>query len=177
MIQNIDKIKKPVIYGVLPVLLCLLTNFTALAGGGDDLLQDEVQGTNIRWEVKDEVIIVTYDLLEATDIKYRVNLIMKREGEEAFAAVPLTMEGDVGEGFFAGRNREIRWYYRRDYPSGFQGAGYYFELRVEKIGEDNSTLYYLLGAGAIAGGVLAFIIGRSQEEPPQVGLPGPPLRP
>ena len=176
MISTFDKLKKPVIFGLLPVLLCLLTNSTAFAGEGD-AVQDEIQGTNIRWEVKDEVIIITYDLLEAQDIKYRVNLIMKREGEEAFAAVPLTMEGDLGEGFFAGRNREIRWYYRRDYPSGFQGAGYYFELRVEKIGEDNSTLYYLLGAGAIAGGVLAFIIGRSQEEPPQVGLPGPPVRP
>jgi len=176
MMSKFDKIKKPVIFGILPLLLCLSTNFTAVAGG-DDIIPQEVLGTNIRWEVKDEVIIITYDLLEATDIKYRVNVIMKREGEEAFAAVPLTVEGDVGEGFFAGRNREIRWYFRRDYPSGFQGAGYYFELRVEKIGEDNSTLYYLLGAGAIAGGVLAFIIGRSQEEPPQVGLPGPPLRP
>jgi len=176
MINAFDRLKKPLILGLLPLLFCLLANVTALAGGGDPL-QDEVQGTNIRWEVKDEVIIINYDLLEPTDIKYRVNLIMKREGEEAFTAIPLTMEGDVGEGFLAGRNREIRWYYRRDYPSGFQGAGYYFELRVEKIGEDNSTLYYLLGAGAIAGGVLAFIIGRSQETPPQVGLPGPPLRP
>jgi hypothetical protein len=162
MITTFDKLKKPVIFGILPILLCLLTNVSAVAGSVDTI-QDEVQGTNIRWEVKDEVIIITYDLLEANDIKYRVNVIMKREGEEAFAAVPLTMEGDVGEGFFAGRNREIRWYYRRDYPSGFQGAGYYFELRVEKIGEDNSTLYYLLGAGAIAGGVLAFAARRSRR--------------
>jgi len=176
MISAFDRLKKPLILGLLPLLFCLLANVTALADGGDPV-QDEVQGTNIRWEVKDEVIIINYDLLEPTDIKYRVNVIMKREGEEAFTAIPLTMEGDVGEGFLAGRNKEIRWYYRRDYPSGFQGAGYYFELRVEKIGEDNSTLYYLLGAGAIAGGVLAFIIGRSQETPPQVGLPGPPLRP
>jgi hypothetical protein len=102
---------------------------------------------------------------------------MKREGDETFAATPLTVEGDVGDGFFAGKNREIRWYYRRDYPSGFQGSGYYFEFRIEKIGEDNTLLYYDLGAAAIAGGVIAFIVGGSQEEPPVVGIPAPPPRP
>ncbi len=176
MIRFFDKLKKPVIFGILPILFCLVTDIRVIAGEQppDD---EEVQGTNIRWMVKDDVIIINYDLLESVDIKYRVDVIMKREGDEAFAAIPLTVEGDIGEGFFAGKNREIRWYYRRDYPSGFQGAGYFFEFRVEKIGEDNTVLYYALGAAAIAGGVLAFIIGRSQEEPPIVGIPGPPVRP
>ncbi|HLF14034.1 MAG TPA: hypothetical protein VI932_04020 [Bacteroidota bacterium] len=176
MIALFDKLRKPVIYGLLPVLICLVTDSRAIAGGlpPDD---EEVQGTNIRWTVKDDVIIINYDLLESVDIKYRVDVIMKREGDEAFAAIPLTVEGDIGEGFYAGKNREIRWYYRRDYPSGFQGAGYFFEFRVEKIGEDNTVLYYALGAAAIAGGVLAFIVGRSQEEPAVVGIPGPPVRP
>lgn len=175
MLNIFMKIRKPVIFGMLPLFLFLMTDLPALAG--NEPMAQDVQGTNIRWVVKDEVIIINYDLLEAADIKYRVNVIMKREGDDEFAAVPLTVEGDVGDGFFAGKNREIRWYYRRDYPSGFQGAGYYFEFRVEKIGEDNSMLYYALGAAAIAGGVIAFIVGRSQEEPPVVGIPGPPARP
>ncbi len=171
-----EKIRKPVIFGILPFLLCLAVDARAVAGVYP-AADEEVQGTNIRWTVKDDVIIINYDLLESVDIKYRVDVLMKREGDEAFAAIPLTVEGDIGEGFFAGKNREIRWYYRRDYPSGFQGAGYFFEFRIEKIGEDNTLLYYTLGAAAIAGGVIAFIVGGSQDEPPVVGIPPPPARP
>jgi hypothetical protein len=174
MIASFDKLRKPVIFGILPFLLCLVIDIPAVAGEPPD---EEVQGTNIRWTVSDDVIIINYDLLESVDIRYRVDVLMKREGDEAFAAVPLTVEGDIGEGFFAGKNREIRWYYRRDYPSGFQGAGYFFEFRIEKVGEDNTVLYYALGAAAIAGGVIAFIVGRSQEDPPVVGIPDPPARP
>lgn len=171
-----EKLRKPVVFGLLPVLLLLAVRAPALAGDGPRA-DEEVQGTNIRWVVRDDVIVINYDLLESVDIKYRVDVIMKREGDEAFAATPLTVEGDIGEGFYAGKNREIRWYYRRDYPSGFQGAGYYFEFRIEKIGEDNTLLYYALGAAAIAGGVIAFIVGGSQEEPAVVGIPDPPPRP
>ncbi len=176
MIRLFEKLRKPVIFGILPLFLCLAIHPRAVAGDQppDD---EEVQGTNIRWTVRDDVIIINYDLLESMDTKYRVDVIMKREGDEAFAAIPLTVEGDIGEGFFAGKNREIRWYYRRDYPSGFQGAGYFFEFRIEKTGEDNTMLYYALGAAAIAGGILAFIVGGSQEDPPVVGIPEPPPRP
>ena len=176
MIRLFEKLRKPVIFGILPFFLFLAIRPCAVAG---DLPPDdeEVQGTNIRWTVRDDVIIINYDLLESVDAKYRVDVIMKREGDEAFAAIPLTVEGDIGEGFFAGKNREIRWYYRRDYPSGFQGAGYFFEFRIEKTGEDNTVLYYALGAAAIAGGVIAFIVGGSQEDPPVVGIPEPPPRP
>jgi len=176
MIAFFDSLRKPVVYGLLPILLCLLVKAPAVAGDRPSA-DEEVQGTNIRWVVRDDVIVINYDLLESVDIKYRVDVIMKREGDEAFAATPLTVEGDMGEGFFAGKNREIRWYYRRDYPSGFQGAGYYFEFRIEKIGEDNTLLYYALGAAAIAGGIIAFIVGGSQDEPAVVGIPAPPARP
>ena len=176
MIALFERLRKPVICGLLPVLVCLLFRAPAVAGDRP-VADDEVKGTNIRWTVKDDVIVINYDLLESVDIKYRVDLVMKREGDEAFAAIPLTVEGDIGEGFFAGKNREVRWYYRRDYPQGFQGAGYYFEFRIEKIGEDNTLLYYALGAAAIAGGVIAFIVGGSQETPPTVGIPDPPARP
>ena len=175
MIRTFHALRKPVIFGILPILFCLMTDIRAIAGQQSP--DEEVQGTNIRWVVKDDVIVINYDLLESVDIKYRVDVIMKREGDEAFTAIPLTVEGDIGEGFFTGKNREIRWYYRRDYPSGFQGAGYFFEFRVEKIGQDNTVLYYALGAAAIAGGVIAFIVGGSQETPPVVGIPTPPPRP
>lgn len=175
MMKTFEKLRRPVAALLLPLFLLLIAPPPASAG--DPPPDEEVQGTNVRWVVRDDVIIINYDLLESTDIKYRVDVIMKREGDEAFAAIPLTVEGDIGEGFFAGKNREIRWYFRRDYPSGFQGAGYYFEFRIEKVGEDNTMLYYALGAAAIAGGVIAFIVGRSQETPPVVGIPGPPARP
>ena len=175
MLNIFMKIRKPVISGMLPLFLCLMTDVKVLAG--NEPADQDVQGTNIRWVVKDEVIIINYDLLEPSENRYRVNLVMRREGDDEFTALPQTVEGDIGEGFFAGQNREIRWYFRRDYPDGFQGAGYYFEFRIEIVGQDNTILYYALGAAAIAGGIIAFVVGRSQDEPPEVGLPVPPVRP
>lgn len=169
------KFRKPVIFGLLPLFLCLTLNMGSLAGNKPT--DQDAQSTNVRWVVKDEVIIITYDLLEPSENRYSVNVVMRREGDAEFAAVPQTVEGDIGEGFFAGQNREIRWYFRRDYPDGFQGAGYYFEFRIEIVGQDNTILYYALGAAAIAGGIIAFVVGKSQDEPPEPGLPAPPARP
>jgi hypothetical protein len=102
---------------------------------------------------------------------------MKRDNDPSFEAEPITVEGDIGEGYFSGTNREIRWYYRRDYPAGFEGEGYYFEIHVKQLGKQSKWLYYTVGAAAVVGGVVAFLVSKNQDELPPGGIPLPPGRP
>jgi hypothetical protein len=175
-ITQFSKYNRIIVSGLLPLLTLLLIIDPAMAG--QEPAQDEgVQPTNVKWSVKDDIIIINYDLSSNPDSKYRVDVTMKRESDPEFTAVPLTIEGDVGEGYFAGKNREIRWYYRRDYPQGFQGEGYYFEIRIVETGKESVWLYYAIGAAAVTGGVLAFLISKNQGDIPVGTIPGPPGRP
>jgi hypothetical protein len=90
--------------------------------------------------------------------------------------VPQNVEGDVGVGFFAGPGRQIIWSYKKDYPAGFQGEGYFFEVRVKSASGDNSWLYYTIGATAVVGGVIAILLA-TKEAASVKELPFPPGRP
>lgn len=174
IMKHLLRFQRQIICAILPLLTVMLLKTPAEAA-----LQDEgqPQGTNVKWAVKDDIIVINYDLKTELDLKFKVDIVMKREGEASFEALPLTVEGDIGEGYFAGSNREIRWYYRRDYPQGFEGEGYYFEIKVVEIGKESQWLYYALGAAAVAGGIVAFLVSKNQEELPAGGIPLPPGRP
>ena len=167
-----------ILLGLLPQLLFLLVYTPGYSQEKQENVTDANRVTNVKWTTKDEVIIINYDLKGAPDGKYEVKVVMKREGDNSFVAIPRTAEGDIGEGFFAGVGREIQWFYRRDYPQGLQGAGYYFEFQVKTVNQQSKWLYYVAGAAALTGGVLAFIVTRGQDHtPPVLELPTPPARP
>ena len=172
IMKRILRYQRLIILGMLPLLSVMLLHTPALAQE-----DEKPQGTNVKWTLKDDVIVINYDLKTDPDLKFKVDIIMKRETDPAFSAVPITVEGDVGEGYFAGTNREIRWYYRRDFPQGFEGEGYYFEIHVQQMGKESKWLYYALGAAAVAGGVVAFLVSKNQDELPPGGIPLPPGRP
>lgn len=175
IIQKFSKITKPLIIGLAPLLLILLIRVEAFA---QTQSSEEPQGTNVQWSIKNDAIIITYDLIGDPDAKYDVRIIMKRENDPSFNATPVTAEGEMGEGYFAGTNKTIRWYFRRDYPQGFQGEGYYFEVRVRNISPKSNWLYYAIGGVAVAAGVIALIVSNSQSEKNgAVELPLPPTRP
>jgi hypothetical protein len=165
--------RRLILGGLLPFLAAMLLHVPARA----DVQDTQPQGTNVKWSVKDDVIVINYDLKTDPDLKFRVDIVMKRETDAEFAAEPVTVEGDIGDGYFAGTNREIRWYYRRDYPQGFEGEGYYFEIQVRPIGKESKWMYYTVGAAAILGGVVAFLVSKNQDELPPGGIPLPPGRP
>ena len=173
IMKHILRYQRPIVLAMLP-LLTLMLLWTPAKASQDD---DKPHGTNVKWTVKDEIIVVNYDLKTDPDLKFKVDIVMKRESDPSFSAMPLTVEGDMGEGYFSGTNREIRWYYRRDYPQGFEGEGYYFEIHVQEIGKENNWLYYALGAAAVAGGVVAILVSKNQNEPPAPVIPLPPGRP
>jgi hypothetical protein len=173
IINRLFNIRRIIIFGLLPLITILSVNFQSYAKSASD----EIQATNVKWTVKNEVIVVNYDLLGSADIKYGINVIMKRESDSAFSAVPVTVEGDIAEGYFAGTNKEIRWYYRRDFPQGLQGEDYYFEIHVKPVAKDNSLLYYIAGGVAVTAGIVALLVHKNPGTPPPTELPFPPVRP
>lgn len=175
MICTISKYRRVIILMMLPFLLTLLLDSGVAAQQKSD---QEGKTSNVQWAMKDEVIIINYDLNGSPGAKYQVGVVMRKEGDSTFSVVPKTLEGDVGIGLFAGTSREIRWYYRRDFPDGFPGGGYYIEIEVTPVSSSNPWLYYGLGAAAVAGGLVVYLLTRSQSStPPVVELPGPPGRP
>jgi hypothetical protein len=173
--QRLNILIRPVIIGLLPMLMVLLFKIDSF---GQDQSADEPRGTNVRWSIKNEAIIINYDLIGNPESKYDVKIIMKRENDPSFTATPVTTEGDIGEGFFGGVNRAIRWYFRRDYPQGFQGEGYYFEVRVTNITPKSTWLYYAIGGAAVVAGVVALIVSKNQSKNTSTSeLPLPPDRP
>lgn len=175
IINKLFYYRRTIIIGIMPFLICLLIDIPCLA---QEKSPDEPRSANMRWTIKDEVIIINYDLVGALDTKYNVQVEMKRKNNPSFAAIPVTVEGDVGEGYFAGTNREIQWYYRKDFPEGFKGEGYYFEIQVKPIGHQNMTLYYVAGGVAVVGGLVALLASKSKSTTTQPSeLPIPPGRP
>jgi hypothetical protein len=132
--------------------------------------------TNVNWRVDGDEIVITYDLKGSPDERYEVTVVMLREDVSSFRIVPQNVEGDVGVGFFAGPGRQIIWSYKKDYPAGFQGEGYFFEVRVKSASGDNSWLYYTIGATAVVGGVIAILLA-TKEAASVKELPFPPGRP
>lgn len=174
--QYLVRCQRLIILLMLPALVQLCLKADAFAGD-EDSAGDEVKTSNVRWTVKEDVITITYDLDASLDALYKISVTMKREGDESFNVVPKTAEGALGEGFFGGKDKQIQWYFRRDYPKGFQGEGYYFEIVVEELSQDNNMLYYALGGAAIVGGVVAFILTKSAGVTATDNLPPPPGRP
>ncbi len=167
--------RRPIILAVMPFLMMLLLDVPAF---GQSTQTGATKGTNVRWSMKGDIIVINYDLTGPPDDKYEVDVVMKKDNDSSFIALPMAVEGDIGQGYFAGTGREIRWFYRRDYPQGFEGEGYYFEIGVKPLIEKSNTLYYALGAAAVAGGLLVFLLTRNQSTSPPVSeLPNPPGRP
>jgi len=175
-IEYFSRHLRPMTIVILPFLCLFLFYLPASARRKKD---EEPKVTNIRWVMKSDMIVVNYDLVGSADAKYEVDIAMKNEKDAAFSVVPASVDGDVGQGSFAGPNREIRWYYRHDYPKGFEGIGYYIEIHVKTISDQSNLLYYIIGAAAVTGGVIALVVGKGQNSGGGgvTYLPMPPGRP
>ncbi len=174
-IQSMLRIQRPIALLLLPLFLLLAIHAPARAG---ESLPEDVKSSNVRWVTKGDVIVINYDLMAPTDGRYQIDIIMKNDKDPSFSVAPKTVEGDIGEGPFAGANREIRWYFRQDYPRGFEGEGYYFEIRVNPVRQQSNLLYYLLGGAAVAGGAILLLAGKSSSTTNgNTDLPMPPGRP
>ena len=174
-IMKLSRYQRFVTLCMLPLVLFFLLEAPVV---GQDKSSEEAHTTNVKWTTKGDVITVNYDLSGAADNKYEITVAMKKESDPSFNAIPRTVEGDVGEGVLAGTKKELQWYYRRDYPQGFQGEGYYFEIRVKPAHQQSTWLYYVIGGVAVTGGLVVLFASKNQSNPViSTELPMPPPRP
>ena len=175
-ILTFTKYERCITLGLLPLLLLLFLQVPAVAS---DLPGPEGETSNVTWTTKGDIIVINYDLEGEPESRFEVLITMKRDTDSLFAIVPRTIEGHVGEAVAPGAMREAQWYYRRDYPLGFSGKGYYFEIEVKKTSVRSNMLYYIVGGAAIVGGIIAIIASQDQPSgpPPPGDLPTPPVRP
>jgi len=174
ILKTIARYQRTIILAMLPFVLLFVLEIPATA-------QDTSPApyvSNIKWSAKGDIITVTYDLNGSADATYNIITVMKRENDPLFRAVPAAAEGDLGEGISAGVSREFRWYYRRDFPQGFIGEGYYFEVEVKQLPTSHTWMYYAIGGAALTIGIVALIASRHQNSTrPVIELPYPPPRP
>ncbi len=159
---------------LIPILLHLFS--APMFGMGNDTLPVIV--SNVDWRVEGEFIVITYDLAADAGKDCEVKMVLLNEKNEAFSLVPRSVSGDIGKGKFSAGSKEIRWEYRRDFPDGLPGDGYFFEIRANYAG-GFPWLTVGLSAAAIGGGLIAIFGSKKGSTPSSTTgeLPTPPGRP
>ncbi|HZY09729.1 MAG TPA: hypothetical protein VFF29_01100 [Bacteroidota bacterium] len=158
-------------------LLSMILDVTAIARTTQ---QEEPRVSSVDWKVVGDIILITYDLVGSTEESYEISVVLLREKDPSFKAIPKSLAGDVEKGNFVGKGREIRWEYKKDFPEGLQGEDFYFEVSVQTISGGSSLLYIVIGGAVAAGGAVALLGGKKSEStpgPPGTELPSPPPRP
>ena len=165
----------------LTLVAALMIQLVAPALAADDVV---VAVTNVRFEVRGELIYVYYDLAGDVQKAHRVSLYLRRESEPAFVYRPLNVTGELGTIVFPATGKRITWDFTKDFPEGLQGEDYYFEVEAEApVGSGGiSPLVFIGGGLAVIGGIVAIVLsGGGDDGPPppptDTGFPPPPGRP
>ena len=78
-----------------------------------------------------------------------------------FKIKPIHVTGDIGEGYFVGKERKVVWQYTRDLAAPLDGDDFYFEVNATKLG--GIPWYYYVGGTALAGGLAAILLIKKDE--------------
>ena len=119
--------------------------------------QDTNKVKNVRYEILGTQLVIRYDLL-APGTTYRVRVVIRKESEKGFVYVPRLLSGDVGEGEFAGTNRQVTWDFLAEFPGGLEGDDFYFVVEAEKAPWKLSPWYYIVGGVAAVGAGAAYLL-------------------
>jgi len=168
--------KRQIILGMLPLLFLFLIDVSSF---GQNKNIDEAYCANVKWAANADVVTITYDLVGNPQTKYKVDIVLKKEINPEFHLVPFFVEGDIGDGYFAGSSKQIIWYYQKEFPQGLkEDDGYYFEIHVKSVEKRFTWIYYAVGAAAVTGGMIALLAGhKGGNQPSVINLPTPPGRP
>ncbi|MBM4162093.1 MAG: hypothetical protein FJ217_13480 [Ignavibacteria bacterium] len=146
------------------------------------LAQDEVKVQNVRFDVEGTRIVVRFDVQGPLDREYTVKMLLRREGNPSFVHVPRLVVGDLGEGKFAGLNRQITWDILKEFPDGLEGDDYYFVVDVELIKPASKLIWWIGGGAAVVGGAVLLLKDtifppKGAAATPEGGFPKPVGRP
>lgn len=126
---------------------------------------DNVKVLNVRFEIVGTKIVVQYDLEGEANKDYKVKVILRRERNQSFLHIPQSVAGEIGEGPFAGQNRQVTWDFLREFPQGLEGDDFYFVIEVELISSGISPLWYIGGGVGIVGGVVGYLLSKGGSTP------------
>ncbi len=160
IIRKIYERRSGIIAVVIAPLLCFLLEVPVQAS---PRYQEKPKVQNVSLEIRQDIAIITYDLLSSDTDSYEVSAALVKEGDSNFRIPVRSATGDIGKGKFAGTRRQIQWEWRKDLPKNFTGGSEYsVEVSATRIegGGGSSWLYYVLGGALIAGGVVVLAGGK-----------------
>jgi hypothetical protein len=148
----VDDMKHNIFHSAFIIILFLTLTSTSLA-------QNETINSSFR--VVEGIILIEYEIENGDpNSDYEVSIVLLRSSDNTFKYVPEVLEGDIGEGKFAGKMNTIKWLYTSAEEELLsEGEDYYFEVKAEKI-TGGSTWYYYAG-GAVVAGLAAFLLSSS----------------
>jgi hypothetical protein len=161
--------------GAAWALLLLFSVYAASA-------QEKIRVQNVRFEVAGTRVVVGYDLVGPADRDYIVKVILRREANQSFLHIPKTVTGDVGEGRFVGKSKQVTWDILKEFPQGLDGDDFFFVVDVELIRPGSKLLWWIGGGAAVVGGALLLLKDtifppKGAAATPEGGFPRPVGRP
>ncbi len=164
IIRKIYERRTAIIAIVIVPLSCFLMEIPLKAS---PLYQEKPKVQNVNLEIRQEIAIITYDLVSSETDTYEISAALVKEGDSGFRIPVKSATGDIGKGKFGGTKRQIQWEWRKDLPKNFTGGSEYsIEVSAARIeeGGGSSWLYYVLGGALIAGGVVVLVGGKKSGE-------------
>ena len=154
--MNLEKLIRCSLIMLLFLILCSI------------LQAQDLQVKNVRFEDRENIIVVHYDLQGKFGKKYNISLYLSDDYGRTFKIQPQDVLGDVGKDIEAGKYKKIIWNIKEDYPNGLNGDRFVFAVEAELQKGRKIWPYFLVGVAGVAGGVL-YYISMSEEETPNTG--------
>jgi hypothetical protein len=163
------------------VCSCLLLVIAPARLLGQEEEPSAVRIENSAFSMLRDTVIITFRLVAPEDESYNIGVRLRKGDDTAFAIVPRSLVGAVGE-VRGGGDRVILWDYRRDVPETFSYSDdYWFEITAVPIERRFSPeWWHYVAAGAGVAAAVAIIAGNGGDGPGNAasGLPDPPtIRP
>ncbi len=163
IIREIYRRRRGIIALVFLPLMCFLLEVPLNA---KPVFQEKPRVENVNLEIRQDIAIITYDLISPNTETYEVSAALVKEGDFSFRIPVRSATGDIGKGKFGGTKRQIQWEWRKDLPKDFSGGSEYsVEVSATRVEEGGgSWLYYVLGGALVAGGVVLLTGGKKSAE-------------
>ncbi len=125
---------------------------------------DAQNNINTRFEIQSHKIIIDYEFKGDSTAKYNVSIVLKRKSVPNFSIIPKLTEGDIGEGYYANKLRQVVWNLSQQEESSLTADDYYFEVFANKIEESSGIKWYVYVGGAVLGGAAALLLTGKKNE-------------
>ncbi|MBU0560322.1 MAG: hypothetical protein KKG93_12210, partial [Bacteroidetes bacterium] len=106
-----------------------------------------------------------------------VSLVMKSKTDSKIKHTPKFISGDIGEGKFYGRDRQIVWNFDQEFGSGgLDNDDLFIEITAEEVGW-GLWGYSWRGTIVAAIGAAAYVYFTKEDKPVNAAISQPPPRP